>query len=146
MSSKTYTTLSVTNQTKEAVDVFVTFAAANAANKCCPSPAKVADFSFLTEVNALMGKFTLAANSTQEFDSNGDCFSGNICFYIEPQCPVEGADFHHGAQGTSIAEFTLNPNDGCDEAFDISCVNGVNSYIQMKVGKDEGWYLSLIHI
>ncbi len=134
-----YTKLSVTNQKNEAVEVYVTFAASNPANTCCGSPATVSDFSKLTQVNNLMGKFTLAAKSTHEFDPKGKCFSGNICFYIEPQCPVKGVDFNNGEQGTSIAEFTLNPSESCDEAFDISCVNGVNSFITMKVDKDGGW-------
>lgn len=140
MSTTNYTKLSVTNQTKKAVDVYLTFAAANSANKCCPSPLTITDFSILTEVNKLMGKFNLPAGATQDFDPKGNCFSGNFSFYIEPQCPVKGADFNNGKNGTSIAEFTLNPNTGCDEAFDISCVNGVNSYIQMKVGEKDGWY------
>ncbi|NVK09689.1 hypothetical protein [Tenacibaculum sp.] len=137
--STNYTTLSVTNQTPKPVEVYVTFAASNSANKCCPSPVGVSDFGFLTSVNKLMGKFELGAGETQEFDPKGECFSGNICFYIEPQCPVEGADFNHGKEGTSIAEFTLNPNTPCAEAFDISCVNGVNSFIAMEVDKDGGW-------
>lgn len=134
-----YTKLSVTNQTNESVEVYVTFAAENSANKCCPSPVTVGDFSFLTKVNDLRGKFTLAAGATKEFDPKGECFSGNIGFYIEPQCPIDGADFNHGAQGTSIAEFTLNPNEPCFEAFDISCVNGVNCFIEMKVEEGLGW-------
>ncbi|WP_143569811.1 glycoside hydrolase 64/thaumatin family protein [Tenacibaculum agarivorans] len=137
--STTYTKLSVTNTKKEAVEVYLTFAAANPSNTCCGSPATVSDFDNLEKVNDLMGKFTLGANSTYEFDPKGKCFSGNVCFYIEPQCPVPGASFNGGAEGTSIAEFTLNPSSGCDEAFDISCVNGVNSFIQMKVDKDGGW-------
>ncbi|CAM1345360.1 hypothetical protein [Tenacibaculum amylolyticum] len=136
--STTYTKLSVENQTKESVDVYVTFAASNPKNTCCGSPATVGDFPVLTEVNKLMGKFSLAAGAVQEFDPQGNCFSGNICFYIEPQCPVKGASFNKGAEGTSIAEFTLNPSSGCDEAFDISCVNGVNSFIQIKAD-GEGW-------
>jgi len=133
------TTLSVKNDTEKAVEVFVTFAAHNSKNKCCPTPLGVGDFSFLTEVNHLMGSFSLGAGETRLFDPKGSCFSGNIGFYIEPQCPVEGADFHHGEQGTNIAEFTLNPNQPCFETIDISCVNGVNCYMTMKVGKDQGW-------
>lgn len=134
-----YTKLSVTNNTDKAVDVFVTFAAANPDNKCCPTPATVSDFSVLTKVNKLMGTFKLGANQTQDFDPEGKCFSGNVSFYIEPQCPVSGADFHHGKTGTNIAEFTLNPTKGCYEAIDISCVNGVNCFILMKVGEGLGW-------
>ncbi len=140
MSKSDYTKLSVTNNTDHEVDVYVTFAAANSANKCCPSPAKVADFSFLTKVNDLMGTFKLGAKQTQVFDPSGQCFSGNIGFYIEPQCPVSGADFHHGKFGTNIAEFTLNPNTPCAEAIDISCVNGVNCFMQMKVDSNDWSY------
>lgn len=140
MSATNYTKLSVTNNTDEAVEVFVTFAADNSKNKCCPTPATVSDFSVLTVVNSLRGKFTLGAKQTQVFDPQGKCFSGNVGFYIEPQCPVAGADFHHGKDGTNIAEFTLNPNEGCDEAFDISCVNGVNCYMEMKVAEGQGWH------
>lgn len=139
MSTPNYTKLVVTNTTKSPVEVFVTFAAANASNTCCPSPITVEDFTFLTKTNALRGKFTLGANQSQEFDPKGECFSGNIGFYIEPQCPVAGADFNHGKEGTSIAEFTLNPNSPCYEAFDISCVNGVNCHIEMKVDDNQGW-------
>ena len=139
-SQSDYTKLSVTNNTDKEVEVYVTFAAANAANKCCPKPACIADFDFLTKVNDLMGKFNLGPNATQQFDPKELCFSGNVCFYIEPQCPVKGADFNGGKEGTSIAEFTLNPCTGCEETFDISCVNGVNSYIKMTVEKDAGWY------
>jgi len=139
MNTSTYTKLSVTNTTPDAVEVYVTFAAQNSANQCCPTPVGVSSFGFLTQVNNLRGKFTLAPNATQEFDPQGACFSGNIGFYIEPQCPVPGADFHHGGQGTSIAEFTLNPNTPCYEAFDISCVNGVNCFIEMKADKEQGW-------
>ena len=135
-----YTKLSVKNDTKEAVEVYVTFAAENAANKCCPSPAKVSDFPILEKVNKLRGKFILDAGATHIFDSKGACLSGNIGFYIEPQCPVEGADFHHGKTGTNIAEFTLNPNTPCFEAYDISCVNGVNCYMMMKVDPGLGWH------
>jgi hypothetical protein len=134
-----HTKLTVTNDTNAAVEVFVTFAAANPENTCCGTPATVGDFPFLTEEFALRGKFNLAAGATQEFDPQGRCFSGNIGFYIAPQCPVKGADFNNGKTGTNIAEFTLNPNKGCDEAFDISCVNGVNCYMQMKVEKGLGW-------
>jgi hypothetical protein len=140
MSTSNYTKLSVTNDTDSDVEVYVTFAASNNANKCCPTPATVSDFKSLTKVNDLRGKFTLAAKSTQVFDPKGQCFSGNIGFYIVPQCPVEGADFHHGKFGTNIAEFTLNPNEPCFEAFDISCVNGVNCYMMMKVDKGLGWH------
>ena len=139
MSSSNYTKLSVTNNTNANVEVFVTFAADNTANKCCPSPAAVSEFSFLTKVSKLRGKFTLAANSTQEFDPKGECFSGNIGFYVEPQCPIPGASFNDGKDGTNIAEFTLNPNEPCFEAFDISCVNGVNCYMSMEVDKGLGW-------
>lgn len=139
--SSNYTILKVTNDQDEAVLVYVTLAAQNPANKCCPSPVGLSDFSFLTQVegNDLMGYFTLDAKGSQIFDSKAQCFSGNICFYIMPQCPVPGADFNHGKYGTNIAEFTLNPNQGCAEAFDISCVNGVNSYIIMKAEPDSGW-------
>ncbi|MEE9407052.1 MAG: hypothetical protein V3V28_03140 [Polaribacter sp.] len=140
MTTKDYTKLSVKNETKEAVEVFVTFAADNNANKCCPSPAAISDFPVLTKVNKLRGKFTLAAGATQVFDSKGACFSGNIGFYIEPQCPVKSADFHHGKTGTNIAEFTLNPNTPCFEAYDISCVNGVNCFMMMKVEAGLGWH------
>ncbi|KGL61684.1 hypothetical protein [Polaribacter sp. Hel1_85] len=138
--STDYTKLSVKNDTKEAVEVFVTFAADNKANKCCPSPAKVSDFPILTKVNKLRGKFLLAAGATEVFDSKGACFSGNVGFYIEPQCPVKGADFNNGKFGTNIAEFTLNPNTPCFEAYDISCVNGVNCYMMMKVDAGLGWH------
>ena len=134
-----YTTLSVKNDTKEAVEVFVTFAADNPDNKCCPSPVSVGDFSFLKKLNDLRGVFTLGAGESKTFDPDGQCFSGNIGFFIEPQCPVEGADFHHGKQGTNIAEFTLNPNAGCFEAFDISCVNGINCFMVMKAD-GQGWH------
>ncbi|MEO9966344.1 MAG: hypothetical protein ABJF11_11180 [Reichenbachiella sp.] len=140
MSNSDNTKLSVTNNTDEPVEVFVTFAADNHANKCCPSPVGVEAFDILTKTNSLRGKFTLASKQTQEFDPKGQCFSGNIGFYIEPQCPVSGADFHHGEFGTNIAEFTLNPNQGCDEAFDISCVNGVNCFMEMKVEDGMGWH------
>lgn len=143
MSNSNHTKLSVKNDTDESVAVFVTFAAANPGNACCPSPATVEDFGFLTKIHPLMGTFELGANETQEFDSKGKCFSGNICFYIEPQCPVAGADFHHGEFGTSIFEFTFNPNQGCDEAFDISMVNGINSFMKVQVAEDldlsQGW-------
>lgn len=139
MTKSDYTQLSVYNGSDEAVEVFVTFAAQNAANQCCPSPCGLSDFTFLTKVNQLMGKFTLASKATQNFDPKGKCFSGNICFYIEPQCPVPGADFNHGKTGTNIAEFTLNPSSQCAEAIDISCVNGVNCFIEMKVDQDGGW-------
>lgn len=136
-----YTKLTVTNNKNDSVEVYVTFAAQNNKNKCCPAPAGFKDFKFLKAIpgNALMAKFKLGPKSTQVFDPKGKCFSGNICFYIEPQCPVSGADFNHGKEGTSIAEFTLNPNQGCGEAFDISCVNGVNSFIQMVADKNGGW-------
>lgn len=144
MSSSDYTQLTVTNDTNEDVEVFITFGAQNSSNKCCPHPVGLSDFAFLTKVNDLMGKFTLGAKKTKEFDPNGKCFSGNVGFYIEPQCPVKGADFHHGKEGTNIAEFTLNPCSDCYEAFDISCVNGVNCFIMMKATgtdkvKGNGW-------
>ena len=140
MTQSDYTKLSVYNGSDEAVEVYVTFAANNANNLCCPSPATVGDFPFLTKVNNLRGKFTLGSKQTQVFDPQGMCFSGNVGFYIEPQCPVPGADFHHGAQGTNIAEFTLNPSSACDEAFDISCVNGINCFIGMEVDPNLGWH------
>ncbi len=139
--TKNYTLLKVTNQQDSSVLVYVTFAAQNPSNLCCPSPVGVSNFPFLTPVtgNSLMSYFTLDAQSSQVLDSDGQCLSGNICFYIMPQCPVEGADFNNGRFGTSIAEFTLNPNPSCAEAFDISCVNGVNSYIMMKADPNSGW-------
>jgi len=139
MSNSDYTKLSVTNSTSDSVVVFVTFAAQNSANKCCPSPATVADFPVLTQVNDLRGKFTLGAGLTQVLDPKGECFSGNVGFYIEPQCAVSGASFNNGKDGTNIAEFTLNPAGTCDEAFDISCVNGINCYMQMNVDEGLGW-------
>jgi len=137
-----YTKMIVSNATDAPVEVFVTFAAQNAANKCCPTPLGVSDFSFLEpmEHQPLRGKFTLKAKEEMLFDPEGKCFSGNFGFYIEPQCPVANADFNHGKQGTSIAEFTLNPNSPCAEAFDISCVNGVNCYLEMSVEEGQGWY------
>jgi hypothetical protein len=137
--STTNTQLVVTNYTNQTVLVYVTFAASNPSNACCPSPVTVGDFSFLTPVNSLRGSFTLAPSTSQTFDPNGQCFSGNIGFFIPPQCPVEGADFNNGKFGTNIAEFTLNPNQPCFEAFDISCVNGVNCFIQMRVDENLGW-------
>ncbi|MEC7754700.1 hypothetical protein [Roseivirga sp. UBA1976] len=139
MTKSDYTQLSVYNGSDEAVEVYVTFAAQNSQNKCCPTPCGLSDFPFLTKVNQLMGKFTLDSKATQNFDPKGKCFSGNIGFYIEPQCPVPDAGFHHGETGTNIAEFTLNPNIPCAEAIDISCVNGVNCFIEMKVDADAGW-------
>ncbi|WP_448700653.1 hypothetical protein ACFGVR_01525 [Mucilaginibacter sp. AW1-3] len=135
----TYTKLVVANDKNTWVDVYVTFAAQNSKNNCCAAPAGVADFSFLTKVQPLMGKFKLGPKSSQVFDPKGKCFSGNICFYIEPQCPVKGADFNRGQYGTSIAEFTLNPTKGCYETIDISCVNGVNSFIKMIMQANGGW-------
>jgi len=38
MNNKDYTQLSVENTMDETVEVFVTFAAANSANDCCPTP------------------------------------------------------------------------------------------------------------
>ncbi|WP_440056274.1 hypothetical protein ACSLBF_19385 (plasmid) [Pseudoalteromonas sp. T1lg65] len=140
MTTENYTTLKVKNDTSKSVEVYVTFAAENSKNLCCPSPVSVSAFDFLTVVNNLRGKFTLAAGESQTFDPKGQCFSGNIGFYIEPQCPVAGADFHHGKQGTNIAEFTLNPQSPCYEAFDISCVNGVNCFMEMSVDKSDGWF------
>ncbi len=136
---QTYTNLVVTNDKNVSVEVYVTFAAKNNKNKCCAIPAGLSDFSFLTKVQPLMGKFKLGPKSSRVFDPKGKCFSGNICFYIEPQCPIKGADFNHGKYGTSIAEFTLNPNKGCDETIDISCVNGVNSFIKLITKGKIGW-------
>lgn len=137
-----YTTMVVSNSTDAPVEVFVTFAAQNPTNTCCPTPVGVSDFPFLTPManQPLRGKFTLGAKEKQVFDSKGQCFSGNFGFYIEPQCPVPGASFNNGKDGTSIAEFTLNPGAPCAEAFDISCVNGVNCYMTMTVAGGEGWY------
>lgn len=140
MTQTDYTKLSVYNGSDEAVEVYVTFAAANSKNLCCSTPATVSDFPVLTKVNDLRGKFMLGSKQTQVLDPQGKCFSGNVGFYIEPQCPVSGADFHHGAQGTNIAEFTLNPSSACDEAFDISCVNGINCFIGMEVEPNLGWH------
>jgi len=123
----------------ESVDVYVTFAAANPKNLCCPTPSTLSDYTFLTKVNDLMGTFTLAAGQTQDFDPQGQCFSGNLGFFIAPQCPVSGADFNHGEQGTNLAEFTLNPAAQCAEAFDISCVNGINCYLSIEVDEGLGW-------
>ncbi len=141
MSTSSNTKLAVTNATASPVMVYVTFAAQNPANKCCPTPVGPKFFNFLTPVptNPLQATFPLPAKSTQIFDSAGQCFSGNIGFYIPPQCPVPGADFHHGKYGTSIAEFTLNPASTCSEAFDISCVNGVNCYLAMQADPNSGW-------
>lgn len=135
-----YTKMSVTNNTADTVDVYVVFAASDTANKCCPSPATPADFSFLNSIphNDLMATFKLEPKATQYFDPKEKCFSGNFGFYIEPQCEVKGADFKNGKNGTSIGEFTLNPGD-CDEAFDISLVNGINSYLKIEVDSGLGW-------
>jgi hypothetical protein len=135
-----YTKMSVTNNTAETVDIYVVFAASNSANLCCPNPATPSDFSFLDSIpnNPLMATFKLAPNATQQFDSKGKCFSGNFGFYIEPQCEVKGASFKNGKSGTSIGEFTLNPGT-CDEAFDISLVNGINCYLKIDVDSGLGW-------
>jgi hypothetical protein len=137
-----YTTVLVRNTTNAPVEVFLTFAAQNAANKCCPTPVGVSDFPILEPManQPLRGKFTLPAHGEQLFDSKGQCFSGNFGFYIEPQCPVPGADFNNGKDGTSIAEFTFNPASTCAEAFDISCVNGVNCFLEISVEDGQGWY------
>lgn len=137
-----YTKVNVFNNTSEPVEVFLTFAAQNATNKCCPTPVGLSDFPFLKPVpnQPLRGSFTLGAKEGKMFDSNGQCFSGNFGFYIQPQCPVPGADFNNGKDGTSIAEFTFNPSSACYEAFDISCVNGVNCYLEMSVEAGQGWY------
>lgn len=137
-----YTNVIVHNSTNEPVEVFLTFAAQNPGNQCCPSPLGFSDFSFLEPManQPLRGKFTLGANENKLFDTKGQCFSGNFGFYIEPQCPVPGADFNNGKDGTSIAEFTFNSASGCAEAFDISCVNGVNCYLEISVDEGQGWY------
>jgi len=137
-----YTTVVVRNSTNEPVEVFLTFAAQNPANQCCPTPVGVSDFPILEPManQPLRGKFMLGAHQEQLFDSKGQCFSGNFGFYIQPQCPVSGADFNHGQDGTSIAEFTFNPASTCAEAFDISCVNGVNCFLQISVEEGQGWY------
>lgn len=139
MNSSAYTSLTVKNTTNEKVDVYVTFADKNPESTCCPNPLEVSDFPFLEKLSNLKGKFTLNPSESKDFDPKGGCFSGNIGFYIEPQCPVKNADFHHGKEGTNIAEFTLNPENKCPEAFDISCVNGVNCFIEMSAEENQGW-------
>ncbi|MEM7538197.1 MAG: hypothetical protein AAF639_38875 [Chloroflexota bacterium] len=128
------TKLAVHNATNNSVTVYLTF---GVAGPVCPNPVAVSDFPVLSPVNSLQGEFALAAGATQEFDPQGRCFSGNVGFFIAPQCPVAGADFHHGKEGTNIGEFTLNVTQG-DEAFDISCVNGVNCWMTMSV-TGTGW-------
>lgn len=140
MSTSTYTGLGVVNNFGSDVTVYITFAAPDPNNQCCPNPASPSDFSFLTPINDLMASFVLEAGATQEFDPQGACFSGNISFFIPPQCPVSGASFNDGASGTNIAEFTLNPGAACQEAFDISCVNGINCYMTITVPDHSGWY------
>ncbi|MCA9652251.1 MAG: hypothetical protein KC501_20220 [Myxococcales bacterium] len=139
MSTTSDTKLSIYNDTAQEVEVYVTFAAGNHRNECCPEPVGVEHFPFLDRTHALQGKLVLGAGKVQELDPGGKCLSGNVSFYIPPQCPVPGADFHHGETGTNIAEFTLNPKKPCMEAFDISCVNGVNCYMAIKVDPKEGW-------
>ncbi|MBP0018583.1 MAG: hypothetical protein J7647_13695 [Cyanobacteria bacterium SBLK] len=128
--------LTVQNATKEEVTVFLTF---GVSGPVCPTPASVDDFPILSSIpgNPLQGKFSLAAGATQEFDPKGKCFTGNVGFFIAPQCPIAGADFHLGKEGTNIGEFTLNVTKG-EEAFDISCVNGVNCWMKMSV-TGTGW-------
>ena len=130
------TKLAVHNATNKAVTVYLTF---GVSGPVCPNPVGVGDFPILSHVpnSPLRGTFTLAADATQNFDPKGRCFTGNVGFFIAPQCPVAGADFNHGKEGTNIGEFTLNVTKG-DEAFDISCVNGVNCWMNMSV-TGSGW-------
>jgi len=128
------TMVAIHNATKEDVNVYVTFGLAGPG---CKNPVGVSTFPLLLSIAPLMGTFHLAAGAIQDFDPEGRCFTGNVSFYIPPQCPVTGANFPNGQYGTNIGEFTLNVSEG-DEAFDISCVNGVNCWMKMTV-TGSGW-------
>ena len=130
-----YTKLSVSNHTPNSVSVYVSFS--NIQGNC-----NVENFPVLTPVagkEKLMGTFNLASGSTQEFAPKGYFLSGNICFFVEPRCPIMGADFFNGGDGTNIAQFSLNTPDQKDEDFSISCINGVNTIMEMKVDENDHW-------
>ncbi|MDF5733748.1 MAG: hypothetical protein PUP92_38700 [Rhizonema sp. PD38] len=105
------TKLAIHNAAKNAVKVFLTF---GASGPVCSNPVGVGDFPILSHIpnSPLQGTFTLEAGATHQFDPKGRCFTGNVGFFILPQCPVAGADFHHGKEGTNIGEFTLNVSGG----------------------------------
>lgn len=126
-----YTSLVVVNKSNQSAPVTVFLTLGAQANNV-----SFKDFPFIKEngTNPLQGTFSLKEGASQTFAPQ-QFFSGNIGFYITPQCPTGNPGFSEGKEGTSIAEFTLNTP---DETFDISCVNGMNCYIEMSVDKD-GW-------
>lgn len=83
------------------------------------------------------GKCTLelAAGATLAFpDIPNTCISGNVTFGGYASCP--GGDF---SDGTTTAEFTLNPKSGADEVIDVSLVNGYSGNTTMSVAGGGGW-------
>ena len=132
-----HTKVLVTNDTDTAVEVFVTFAKSTSGLDG-NNNITVDDFSFLTKVNSLKGKFILDSKSTQLFNCQTKSFFADISFYINHQCPVPGADFHHGKDGTNLARFQLQayPQDMCLESFYLDCSKGINSYMVINAHPD----------
>ncbi|MFU2208349.1 hypothetical protein [Solidesulfovibrio sp. C21] len=128
------TRVAIHNATKDSPDIYVIF---GVAGPVCPNPVDVPDFPALLAIGNHVGTIGISPGQALELDPKGRCFSAIVGFYIMPQCPVPGANFPNGQYGTNIGEFTLNVTGG-QEAFDISCVNGVNCWMEMTV-TGSGW-------
>ncbi|HEY2091825.1 MAG TPA: hypothetical protein VGJ81_08060 [Thermoanaerobaculia bacterium] len=120
------TTLQVTNGTgNESVAVYLTLGTQT-------GNATIGDFKKFTSIGGsyLAGYITLGSYESYTF-SEGIYMNGNLCFGCEPQCP--GPGIPQFPSGTTAFEFNLNVPGGNNEGIDISCVNGVNSFITVDV-------------
>lgn len=138
------TSLTIKNGTDQSVTVGVILAALGGA---CPlgHPPVTADqlsgAGFCQDVidsanPPYAGKCTLTldANGEKTFPSfDNTCLSGNVTFGGYASCP--GGAF---PEGTTTAEFTLNPQDGF-EVVDISLVNGYSDKVEISMQGGAEW-------
>lgn len=120
------TALRVVNNTNGALTIYVTSGGASVTN--CSSNFVVADLPFLTPAwagNTTQGFFSLAASDTMNFPALSKCYNGVISVTAGPHC--KDSNFPNGM---NQAEFSLNMTSG-GESIDVSCVNGVNAYLEM---------------
>ena len=128
------TTLCVTNETNDTVDVFLTIGA---------------DTNYITSVKGIFGiqdtgmqgSFVLLPKATLFYKSpSGKGFSGNISFSTPPMNCPPNTTF---PDGINIFEFALNNNFAGvqypQETIDISCVSGVNCRIRWEIDSLRGW-------
>lgn len=124
------TGLMVTNQSNDTVQVYLTLG-------CIGDKRYVQSTKgiFGIKTAGSQGSFILKPGESREYIDKKQALSGNFAFGTPPlNCPTGVYK-----KGINLFEFCLNNDFGKDpqETIDISCVAGVNAYLQVNVSDDD---------